>query len=96
MGMTRVWNITDDPTTKVTEQVIVVLGKAVTPGHFVAVDEASLKLAHKLKDEVQQGLVFIGKNPPARYTAWKKPLKARINPSIARSHGAQGKGAVAS
>jgi hypothetical protein len=93
MGMTRVWNITDDPTTKVQERLVVVCGKAVMPGRFVNVDEDILKNAHKLKAEVQQGLVFIGKNPPAKYAAWKKPLKAQLPKGMARAHGEQKKSA---
>jgi hypothetical protein len=87
MGMTRIWNVTDDPSTDVVAQKVVVLGKEIMPGRFIQVDEAVLEHAHKLKVEIEQKHVYIGKNPPAQYASVKKPAKAGLNPLIARSHG---------
>lgn len=87
MGMTRIWNVTDDPSTDVVAQKVVVLGKEIMPGRFIQVDEAVLERAHKLQAEIDQKHVYIGKNPPGRYAAIKKPAKAGLNVMIARSHG---------
>jgi len=87
MGTTRAWNITDDPTTKVAEQVVVIRGKAVMPGSWVPVDESDLPKAHKLKEDILNGLVYIGKTPPARYVATKNPPRARLDASVKRSQG---------
>ena len=87
MGITRIWNVTDDPSTDVVAQKVVVLGKEILPGRFIQVDEAVLERAHKLKGEIDLKLVYVGKNPPARYLAGKKPVKAVLDAEIARSHG---------
>ena len=87
MGMTRIWNVTDDPSTDVVAQKLVVMGKEIMPGRFIQVDEALLERAHKLKNEIARKLVYVGKNPPGRYAAVKNPVKATLDASIARSHG---------
>ena len=86
--MTRIWNITDDPNTDVPAQPVVVLGKTIMPGRFAAVDSSLLTNAHKLKEDIANKLVFVGKNPPVTYVQTKSPAKATLDPKVNRSHGA--------
>jgi len=88
MGMTRVWNTSDDPTNKVTPASIMVLGKTLKPGRSLQVDEGALARAHKLHKDVSRGAAFIGKKPPAGYLARKKPARARLEKGVQRTHGA--------
>jgi hypothetical protein len=79
MATTRVWNISDDPTTEVPPTHIVVLGKDLAPGQFVQVDDSRLKNAHKLKKSVQRKQLWVGMTPPVHYQAFKnttRPPKA--------------------
>lgn len=87
MAMTKVWNISDDPASDTPPVNTVVLGKLLKPGRSVAVDEAVLKRAHKLKRDEKAGIVYIGKAPPADYLKRKNPPRAKLAPGVARTHG---------
>ena len=87
MSTERVWNITDDPTTKVKAKTMMILGRSCLPGRFVQVDSELLKNAHKLQEDVERHLVFIGAQPPVAYTQSKKPARAPYPKGAARAHG---------
>jgi len=87
MATTRVWNISDDPSTKVPAINIVVLGRNLAPGQFVQVDDAQLVNAHKLKKDVARKWLWVGMELPAAYQAFKKPPVARKVEGAVRAHG---------
>jgi len=87
MSTERVWNITDDPTTKVKSQTLMILGRSCLPGRYVQVDSEMLKNAHKLQEDVEKRLVFIGAQPPVAYAQSKKPVRAPYPKGSARAHG---------
>jgi len=80
--MTRVWNITNDPSTDVPAQNLVVLGKLLKPGQSMQVDEARLKYAHKTKKDIEAKLLAVGKAPPS-YLA--TAVMAKLPEGMARS-----------
>lgn len=101
MTMTKVWNLTDAKTSPVKPRVRMVLGRAVKPGRAVQVEETHLEKAHKVRKEVKEKILFIGRRPPAWYTATKKPPRAfadarrvgengRIDPTEAKTVVAKG------
>ena len=88
MGLVRVWNITDDANNPdVTPHNRMVLGKVVKPGRSVKVDEARLKLAHKVKRQVEAKLLHIGNQPPAGYVRQKKPPRAVVDARLVDDKG---------
>jgi hypothetical protein len=88
MATTRVWNISDDPSTKVPAIHIVVLGKDLAPGQFVQVDDSQLVGSHKIKKDVERKWLWVGMELPASYRAFKKPQSAAVPPAGAvRAHG---------
>jgi hypothetical protein len=94
MGLIRVWNITDDANNpKVTPHNRMVLGKVIKPGRSVKVDEARLKLAHKVKKEVASKFLHIGDQLPPGYMHQKRPPRAvadsRLVDDKGRLHGAK-------
>lgn len=84
MSLTRVWNITSDPSTDVVAQNLMVMGKTLRPGQSMQIDEKALATAHKVKKDVGLKLLAIGKTAPA-YLLTKK--KAVLSADIARGHG---------
>lgn len=86
MAMTRIWNITDDVNPDVKPQNLMVLGSLVKPGRSVQVDEAKLKTAHKVRKDVNAGLLFIGKAPPLSYSRTKKPARAKLDKGVKQAH----------
>lgn len=87
MSMTRVWNVSDDDATSVIPQNLVVLGKVVRPGKSVQVDEARLKLAHKIHKAVLAKLLYIGLTAPGAYVAAKKVHRVKLPRGVSRGHG---------
>jgi len=85
MGLTKVWNITDDTNPEVAPRSLMVLGRVLKPGQAVKIEEAHLKTAHKVHDDVTRGLLYIGMKPPASYLKVKKPPRAKVD--VPRSHG---------
>jgi hypothetical protein len=83
--MTRVWNVTNNPSTDVKSQNLLVLGKVLQPGQSVQVDEEQLKLAHKIHAAVEAKLLYVGKDAPG-YLA--RATRATLPVGMARSHGA--------
>jgi hypothetical protein len=84
MSMTRVWNVTNDPSTDVLAQNLMVLGKLLKPGQSMQVEEASLKTAHKVTKDVGLKLLAVGKTPPSYLVAG---VKATLPVTVARAHG---------
>lgn len=84
MSMTRVWNVTSDPSTDVELQNLMVMGRLLRPGQSMQVDDAKLKTAHKVQKDVGLKLLAIGKGTPAYLAAG---AKARLPATVARSHG---------
>ena len=87
MAMVHVWNISDDPTTKVTGRTLMVLGRNVAPGRYVRVPEARLTNAHKLNKDIAAGLFYVGRKPPQGYLDAKKPPRATFPKGHGRAHG---------
>ncbi len=87
MGMTKVWNVSDDPNTSVHPRSVMVLGKSLAPGRSLSVDESTLKTAHKLLKAAESKVVFIGKQPPASYLKAKNPPRAKLADGVLRTHG---------
>lgn len=85
MGMTRVWNVTSDPSTNVPVQNLMVLGKLLKPGQSMQVDEGELKTAHKTTKNIAAGLLAVGKTAPGFLA---RAAKATLPAGLARSHGA--------
>jgi len=84
MALTRVWNITSDPSTDVPVQNLMVLGKLLKPGQSMQIDEKDLEKAHKTKKDVSLQLLAIGKTLPS-YLAAK--AKATLPADLPRGHG---------
>jgi len=89
MSTERVWNLTDDPTTKVRSSTVMICGLTCLPGRFVLVSGEMLKTAHKLHEDAAKGLVFIGHEPPAAYVSAKKAARAPFREGATRAHGPQ-------
>lgn len=85
MGMTRLWNITDDPNTEMPPQNLVVLGKLLKPGQSMQVDEVALKKAHKTQKNIQDKLLAVGKATPGYL---KAATRASLPAELPRGHGA--------
>ena len=84
----KVWNVSDDPSTEVPARTIMVLGRAVLPGRFIYVDDKRLARAHKVKKDVEAGLLFIGAKLPAAYLATKKTkVHLKMPAGHKRAHG---------
>lgn len=81
--MTRVWNVSNDPTTSVTPRSLVVLGRLLKPGQSVEVSEDLLAGAHKLKHDVESKLLAISKETPTYLARAKAVLPA----TAVRAHG---------
>jgi hypothetical protein len=84
--MAKVWNITGGPGSESPPTVLMLLGKRVLPGRYTKVEASQLKNAHKIKKDVEAGLVFIGDKLPESHAA---PVHARLPVGHARSHGEQ-------
>jgi hypothetical protein len=84
MEMTRVWNITNDPESKVQPQNLNVLGRVLRPGKSIQVTVESLKNAHKTMRDVERQLLAIGKDVPEYL---RPKTKATLLDSMARAHG---------
>lgn len=83
MGMTRVWNVSNDPSTDVVPQNLMVRGKLLRPGQSMQVDEASLKNAHKTKKDIEAKLLAVGRATPSYLAAVGK---AMLPAEMARGH----------
>lgn len=84
----KVWNVSDDPSTAVPARTIMVLGKAVLPGRFIYVDDKRLARAHKVKKDVEAGLLFVGAKLPASYLASKQSkIHLKMPAGHKRAHG---------
>ena len=84
MAMTRVWNVTSDPSSEVPAQNLMVLGKLLRPGQSMQVDDKVLKNAHKVTKDVGMQFLAIGKTAPSYLAAG---VKAELPKTVARSHG---------
>lgn len=85
--MQKVWNITDDPRSSLTPTTMFVFGVSLRPGAAVAVEDEALKGAHKVRDQVSKGYLYVGKTPPKGYMAAKSPARAVVPEGHVRSHG---------
>jgi hypothetical protein len=84
----KVWNVSDDPSTAVPARTIMVLGKTVLPGRFIYVDDKRLARAHKVKKDVEAGLLFVGPKLPAAYLASKQSkIHLKMPAGHKRAHG---------
>jgi hypothetical protein len=84
----KVWNISDDPSTPVPARTLMVLGKTVLPGRFIYVDDKRLARAHKVRKDVEAGLLFIGPKLPAAYLASKQSkVHLKMPAGHKRAHG---------
>lgn len=84
----KVWNVSDDPSTAVPARIVMVLGKAVLPGRFIYVDDRRLARAHKVKKDVEEGLLFIGAKLPSAYLASKQSkIHLKMPAGHKRAHG---------
>lgn len=84
----KVWNISDDPSTPVPARTLMVLGKTVLPGRFIYVDEKRLTRAHKVKKDVEAGLLFVGAKLPAAYlTSKQSKIHLKMPAGHKRAHG---------
>jgi hypothetical protein len=63
----KVWNVSDDPSTDVAARTIMVFGKSVPPGRFVWAEDSRLARAHKIKKDIENGLLYVGALPPKSY-----------------------------
>lgn len=90
MGITRIWNVTNDPSTDVKAQNLLVMGKLLLPGKYMQLDEARLKQAHALQKDIDRKYLLVSKNPPAYLekaskSVLKKGLVSRSQLSAAAS-----------
>jgi len=84
----KVWNVSDDPSTEVPARTLMVLGKTVLPGRFIYVDDKRLARAHKVKKDVEAGLLFVGPRLPANYLASKQSkVHLKMPAGHKRAHG---------
>lgn len=86
-GETRIWNITDHPSTEIAPQSVMVLGRTLHPGRSMRVEESRLEKAYKVDKDVAAGLLFIGEQPPMDYQAFRSVSRARLPRGVARAHG---------
>jgi hypothetical protein len=84
MSMTRLWNVTSDPSTDVPVQNLMVLGKVLKPGQSMQIDDAQLKAAHKTKKDIEAGFLAVGKGAPGYLAA---STKATLASDLPRAHG---------
>lgn len=84
MTMTRVWNVTSDPSTEVPVQNLLILGRLLKPGQSIQIEEEFLKTAHKIKKYAEAGLLAIGSASPGYLT---KTTRALLPKDLARGHG---------
>ena len=83
MAITKVWNITDRPGSKIPPTTMIVLGKTLLPGRSVQVDDRDLDRAHKLRQEIAGGFLAISPDAPTHQAV----VKASLPKGMARSHG---------
>jgi hypothetical protein len=87
MNVTRVWNISDHPATKVVSRMITIFGQPCAPGRYVLVNDEQLKDAHKLDQDVAAKMLYVGDQPPADYVAAKATPRAPFPKGASRAHG---------
>lgn len=78
MAMTRIWNITDDASSDVKPQNLVLFGHCVHPGKFLVIDESQLVGARKVEKAVKEKLLYVGKKLPSSYSQARTPSRAKL------------------
>lgn len=87
MNVTRVWNISDHPATKVEARTVTIFGRPCAPGRYVLVSSEQLKNARKIEAEVAAKMLHVGDQPPEDYVRAKSVPRAPFPKGAARAHG---------
>lgn len=83
---TKVWNLSDDPRTKVEPQTIMMFGRAVAPGRSV---EVSKEVVKNMEGRLSQmtDVIHVGEKAPDDYIAALGRKKIKLPSAHRRSHG---------